>query len=69
MLESLARYEWLLMGVIIIGLAGVELISVNRSIKRDKTEAPKPGASRPGASRPGAVSPANRSDGPPPPGG
>ncbi len=64
MLESLARYEWLLMGVIIIGLAGVELIAVTRSIKRDKTEAPKPGAPKPGA-----VSPANRSDGPPPPGG
>ncbi len=32
----LARYEWALIEVLVIGLAVFELISVNRSIRRDK---------------------------------
>ena len=56
MWESLARYEWLLIGLLVIGLAGLELVSVNRSLRRDRQEKPPPGR------------PANPSGDPPPPG-
>ncbi len=38
----LARYEWALIEVLVIGLAVFELISVNRSIRRDKKNKPEP---------------------------
>ena len=36
MWESLARYEWLVFGGLAIGLALLELRSVNRSIRQDR---------------------------------
>ncbi len=38
----LARYEWALIEVLVIGLAVFELISVNRSIRRDKKKIEPP---------------------------
>ena len=58
MWASLARYEWLLVGLLVLGLALVELALLNRSMRRDR----KAASERSPVSRP------SRSDGPPPPG-
>ncbi len=46
----LARYEWALIEVLVIGLAVFELISVNRSIRRDKIGQAKPPSEPPSGS-------------------
>ncbi len=38
----LARYEWALIELLVLGWAVFELVSVNRSIRRDKKNKPKP---------------------------